>query len=144
MRNGITLTPNVSYSPAPSAVMRFMNEQSNDDEIKFCDFSISEESRMNLEGDHPSHQPRIDPNPPPLTPSKNSLMFGEQIVGDDDTFEAISALNALSNSPFRPKKRPQPEESKKEGKKEEKKSLFATVVGGINKQKDPKKKLTFE
>jgi hypothetical protein len=132
LRNGggIALTPNAPYSPARSTMMRLMNDQSVD-ELQFCDFQISEESRKELEGE--PKEPQHDPTPPPLTPSKNSLMFGEHDL------EAISALNSLSNSPFRQKKRP---EEDKGSKKEKKKSLFAAVVGGI-KQKDPKKKLQF-
>jgi hypothetical protein len=134
MRHGgdITLTPNVPFSPAPSSVMRFVNDQSVNESM-FCDFQISEESRKELEGGPLQHH---DPTPPPLTPSKNSL-FGEQLMADD--YDAVSALGALSNSPFRAKKRP---EGEKEAKKVEKRSLFAAVVGGI-KEKDPKKKLQF-
>lgn len=126
----ITLTPNVTYSPAPSAVMRLMTEPSND-EIHFCDFQISEESQKELEGNNKEGAKQHDPNPPPLTPSKNSLML--------DDLEAISALNSLSNSPFRQAK------TCKAGNGaavEEKRSLFATVIGGL-KDKDPKTRLQF-
>jgi hypothetical protein len=136
LRDGgaITLTPNPTYSPAPSAVMRLMSEPSGD-EIRFCDFQISEDSRKGLEGVEVGVQQTHDPTPPPLTPSKNSLMM------DDSTFdamEAISALNSLSNSPFRPPKRNGEEEPGKGGRK----SLFASVVGGT-KEKDPKARLQF-
>ena len=100
----------------------------------FCDFQISEESQKELEVEPPQHH---DPTPPPLTPSKNSL-FGAQLMETDD-LEAISALNSLSNSPFRPQKRPEEDVASKE---ESKKSLFAAVVGGAR-EKDPKKKLQF-
>lgn len=128
-RNGgsIPLTPNVSYSPAPSAVMRLMSEPSVD-EIQFCDFQLSEASRNELEGvlEEQAH----DPTPPPLTPSKNSLML--------DDLEAISALNSLSNSPFRPSKKRKENSNGPPAKK----SLFATVVGN-GKEKDPKTRLQF-
>lgn len=135
-RNGssITLTPNPTYSPAPSAVMRLMSEPSGD-ELRFCDFQISEESRKGLEGDNYQVHQAHDPTPPPLTPSKNSLMLEEF-----DAIEAISALNSLSNSPFRVHKKNR--ESDTFVPQDGKKSLFASVVGGI-KEKDPKARLQF-
>jgi hypothetical protein len=118
-------------------VLRYVNEEPSMDDIKFCDFQISEESRMGLETDGEKeqlHQEHHDPTPPPLTPSKNSLMF----ANDLDAMEAISALNSLSNSPFRPSKQPGLEtEFRKEGT-----SLFAAVIGNF-KDKDAKKKLEF-
>ena len=128
----ITLTPNPTYSPAPSAVMRLMSEPTGD-EIRFCDFQISEESRKGLEEVEAEIEQAHDPTPPPLTPCKNSLMIDEF-----DAIEAISALNSLSNSPFRPPRRNGEEETDNGGKR----SLFASVVGGI-KEKDPKARLQF-
>ncbi len=130
----ITLTPNPTYSPAPSAVMRLMSEPSGD-ELRFCDFQISEESRKGLESDHYEVLQAHDPTPPPLTPSKNSLMLDEF-----DAIEAISALNSLSNSPFRPSKRIG--EGDPSVTVNAKKSLFASVVGGVQ-EKDPKARLQF-
>jgi len=132
-RNGgsITLTPNPAYSPAPSTVMRLMSEPSGD-ELRFCDFQISEESRKGLEGEHYQVNQTHDPTPPPLTPSKNSLMLEEF-----DAIEAISALNSLSNSPFQA-----PQNSGGSAPGAAKKSLFATVIGGMN-SRDPKARLQF-
>jgi hypothetical protein len=57
-----------------------------------------------------------------------------------DAIEAISALNSLSNSPFRAP--PPPVIPNEDGKGERKKSLFASVIEGV-KDKDPKAKLDF-
>eukprot|EP00980_Cylindrotheca_fusiformis_P017629 scaffold5529_cov117-Cylindrotheca_fusiformis.AAC.6 len=128
--NSVPRTPSVPFSPVADSMM---------DEFRYCDFRISEESQKQFEGRKSQH----DPNPPPLTPSRNS-MFSEQLMAND--LEAISALNSLSNSPFKPKKAPDRGESK--ARKNAKKSLFATVVGGV-KGKDsekpicPKQKLEF-
>ena len=86
MRNGITLTPNGPFSPGPNTMMRFVNENSVDHLNFACDFQISEESRKELEG---GAEPRHDPNPPPLSPAKSSLAFGE--------IEAVSALGHLAD-----------------------------------------------
>jgi hypothetical protein len=118
--SGVPRTPGGPFSPAADSMM---------DEFRYCDFRISEESQKQFEGRKSQH----DPNPPPLTPSKNS-MFSDQLMAND--LEAISALNSLSNSPFKPKKTPDRGENK--SKTEGKKSLFATVVGGV-KEKDPQK-----
>lgn len=115
--NGAPRTPGGSFSPAPDSMM---------DEFRYCDFKISEESQKQFEGRKRHH----DPTPPPLTPSKNS-MFSDQLMAND--LEAISALNSLSNSPFKPKKAPE-----SNSKAQAKKSLFATVVGGV-KEKEPQK-----
>jgi hypothetical protein len=138
--NALSLTPNVTYSSAPNSVMRFMNDGNSGDGFEFCNFEISEESRQQMDVNGKAGS-QADPTPPPLTPSKNSLMFGEQTLMGGD-FDAISALQSLSNSPARGLlTRKQPEEPASS--KSEKKSLFAKVVGGI-KEKDPsKKKLQF-
>jgi hypothetical protein len=135
-RNGgsITLTPNPEYSPAPSTVMRLMSEPSSD-ELRFCDFQISEESRKGLEGEQYQDNQAHDPTPPPLTPSKNSLMLEEF-----DAIEAISALNSLSNSPFQAPQNAGDSDRSAPG--ATKKSLFATVIGGMN-LRDPKARLQF-
>jgi hypothetical protein len=138
--NALSLTPNVAYSPAANSVMRFMNDGNSGDGFEFCNFEISEESRNQLDVNGKVGS-QADPTPPPLTPSKNSLMFGEQTLMGGDFSDAISALQSLSNSPARgllTRKQEEPASSKSE-----KKSLFAKVVGGI-KEKDPsKKKLQF-
>lgn len=130
----ITLTPNPEYSPAPSTVMRLMSEPSGD-ELRFCDFQISEESRKGLEGEIYQVNQTHDPTPPPLTPSKNSLMLEEF-----DAIEAISALNSLSNSPFQAPQNSGDSDPSAPG--AAKKSLFATVIGGMN-SRDPKTRLKF-
>ena len=143
LRNGggIPLTPNVQFSPAPSTIR--LNNDRSPEEFRYSDFQISELSQKRF-GQFEAHatakNPPNDPNPPPSTPSKNSL-FGEQLMETD--LEAISALNSLSNSPFRPQKKPDSEV--KESKTEPKKSLFATVVGGLKEKKErfPTQKLEF-
>ena len=138
---GIPLTPNVQFSPAPST-MRLNNDQSPE-QFRICDFHISELSQKRF-GQFDAHanvkNPPTDPNPPPSTPSKKSF-FGGQLMEND--LEAISALNSLSNSPFRPQNKPDSET--KESKAEPKMSLFATVVGGLKEKKErfPKEKLEF-
>ena len=129
MRRDITLTPHLPFSPAPSGMMRFGMDESVGQSM-FCDFHISEESKKELEDAPPAQH---DPTPPPLTPSKNSLMIGGNL---EDLEDVASALAHLSNSPSPfPKKRP-------DDKKGERKSLFARVVGG-DRGKDPTKKLQF-
>jgi hypothetical protein len=120
------------FSPAPSMMQLVGNDQSVD-EFRYCDFHISEESQRAFGGGKSQHNQ--DQNPPPLTPSKNSFL-AEQLMQND--LEAISALNSLSNSPFKPKRQPSNGESK--SKADSKKSLFATVVGGVQ---DTKQKLEF-
>jgi hypothetical protein len=138
--NALSLTPNVPYSSAPNSVMRFMNDGHSGDGFEFCNFEISEESRQELDVNGKAGS-QADPTPPPLTPSKNSLMFGDQTLMGGD-FDAISALQSLSNSPARGLLTRKPPEEPA-SRKSENKSLFAKVVGGI-KEKDPsKKKLQF-
>jgi hypothetical protein len=118
--SGAPRTPSGPYSPAADSMM---------DDFRYCDFRISEESQKQFEGRKSQH----DPNPPPLTPSKTS-MFSDQLMAND--LEAISALNSLSNSPFKPKTAPDRGDIK--SKTKARKSLFATVVGGV-KEKEPQK-----
>mmetsp|Transcript_23340 Transcript_23340/g.57431 ORF Transcript_23340/g.57431 Transcript_23340/m.57431 type:complete len:1134 (+) Transcript_23340:172-3573(+) len=121
-------------SPPPSSVSRLVNDQSVDG-FRYCDFNISEESQQRFEG--ASRDQRA--NDPPSTPSK-STAFGEHLMAND--LDAISALSALSNSPF--KKGLERRDMKR---KEVKQSLFATVVGGTKKSERqglyPKHKLDF-
>jgi hypothetical protein len=136
-RTGLALTPNPMYSPAPHSVMRLMSDPSGD-ELRFTDFQINEDtsSRPKLDDPMDPMDPVHDPNPPPFSsPNKNSLNMQEY-----DAIEAISALNSLSNSPFRAP--PPPVIPNEDGKGERKKSLFASVIEGV-KDKDPKAKLDF-
>ncbi|KAL3931505.1 MAG: hypothetical protein SGBAC_011274, partial [Bacillariaceae sp.] len=108
-------------SPPPSSVSRLVNDQSVDG-FRYCDFNISEESQQRFEG--ASRDQRA--NDPPSTPSK-ATAFGEHLMAND--LDAISALSALSNSPF--KKGLERRDMKR---KEAKQSFFATVVGGTKKK----------
>ena len=134
--SGIPLTPNGQFSPAPST-LRLSTDQSPE-EFRFSDYQISELSQKRFGQEvHNGRPQQHDPNPPPLgTPSKGQY-FGEHDL------EAISALNSLSNSPFKQKKRP--EDEAREAKPEQPKSLFAAVVGGLKDKKEslPKQKLEF-
>ncbi|CAJ1941451.1 unnamed protein product [Cylindrotheca closterium] len=120
-------------SPPPSSVSRLVNDQSVD-EFRYCDFNISEESQQRFEGASRDQRANV-----PSTPSK-STAFGEHLMAND--LDAISALSALSNSPF--KKGLERRDMKR---KEVKQSFFATVVGGTKKTERqgsyPKHKLDF-
>ena len=131
IRNNLSLTPNVSYSPAPSTVMRFMTDGNSHDGLEYLSFELSERSQQEL-------QCKDDPNPPPLTPSKNSFLFGDHATLMENDLEAITALNSLSNSPARSLLKRPGEKSKVE-----QKSLFATVVGGVKEKDTSRKKLQF-
>jgi Myb-like DNA-binding domain len=133
-RPGLALTPNPMYSPAPNSVMRLMSDRSGD-ELQFSDFHIDLDTSSRPKLDD-LMDPVHDPNPPPFSsPNKNSLNMQEY-----DAIEAISALNSLSNSPFRA---PLPPEKPNEyAKGERKKSLFASVIEGV-KDNDTKTKLEF-
>lgn len=133
-RPGLALTPNPMYSPAPHSVMRLMSDPSGD-ELRFSDFQMNEDTNSRPKLDDPM-DPVHDPNPPPFaSPNDNSLNVQEY-----DAIEAISALNSLSNSPFRSPKPPRKGDAG--GKLEQKKSLFASVIEGV-KGKDPKARLEF-
>jgi len=129
-----SLRPTGPFSPPPTSVSRLVNDQSVDG-FGYCDFNISEESQQRLEVAS-RDQRVIDP---PSTPSK-SAAFGEHLMAND--LDAISALSALSNSPF--KKGLERRDIKR---RDVKQSLFATVVGGTKKPERqglfPKHKLDF-
>jgi hypothetical protein len=137
---GFSLTPNRSiFSPGPGAVDGLYNgtDFNTSDGFKFGELSA-----QGLDGNHDQTDNANDPNPPPLTPSNNSLLFESGFSRTAATpmdMEAISALHSLSNSPAKGLINRQDGSQRATQKK---KSFFESVVGGM-KDKDPKKRLQF-
>jgi hypothetical protein len=145
LRNGAggsTYLP-IPYSPEHSTFMQEFDEKTQTNGI-LPEFSAQDDSHKEMEVLGRVGEP-YDPNPPTLpdTPAKHSLL----IAADD--FEAVSALEALSNSPFRPSITVNHETTENvDGKK----SLFAKVIGSLKwtnnknsntKRESPKKRLDF-
>ena len=134
-----------SYSPGVNSFLMVGNNGASMDGFEYCNFDISEESRNTFgDGKNGGTPLKNFPTMPPpnlghpLTPSQALFHDANSLLASD--FDAITALNSLSNSPARSMLRrslsrnvPVPEE-----KPHQMKSLFARVVGGVEEKQRKK------
>lgn len=133
------------FSPGGNSFLMAGNNGASMDGFEYCNFDISEESRNTFgDGKNGGTPLKNFPTMPPpslghpLTPSRALFHDANSLLASD--FDAITALNSLSNSPGRSMLRrsfsrnvPVPEE-----KPQQKKSLFARVVGGVEEKQKKK------
>ena len=114
---------------------------SHHDYAELCPLELTEASRQALEGNAcVSGKPSGTSLPP--TPSNTDLFHDTHGLKSTD-FEAISALNSLSNSPAKFLKKRSASDMAKDangGSATAKQSLFAAVVGGVEQKESNRKK----
>jgi hypothetical protein len=139
---GARTTPVKScFSPAAINSMMFGPGVANTEDYELYPLELTEESRQALEEDNAGSKTMpLSTLSHPHTPSNADIFH------DHSTLEAISALNSLSNSPATfLKKRPAgdmaPSSSDEgNGQSSVSQSLFATVVGGVDKESRKKRR----
>jgi hypothetical protein len=138
---GATRTPVKScFSPAAINSMMFGPGVANTDDYELYPLEFTEESRQALEEDNTGSKTMpLSTLSHPHTPSNADIFH------DHSTLEAISALNSLSNSPATfLKKRPAGDMASSSdggnGPSSVSQSLFAAVVGGVEKESRKKRR----
>jgi hypothetical protein len=130
------------FSPAAlNSMMGFVPGAEHADDYDLYALELTEASRQALEEDQGRNKTMpLSTLSHPHTPSTNADIFH-----DHGTLEAISALNSLSNSPAKSlKKRPVNDMASSSdggtGQSSAPQSLFAAVVGGVEKKESRKKR----
>lgn len=138
-RTGFTPTGKTGFTPTGNSIMWNAPSAASADGYEQFNFEISDRSRQAIQS---NGMPTVGH---PLTPSAAGLFAdGHSLMAND--FEAISALNSLSNSPARSllMKRPNnpdstvPNPEKNGG---EKPSFFAKAIGGIHEKESKKRRV---
>ena len=114
-------------------VLDYNMDNDNSNQFVYVDLNVEDNSRQ-------EQIPKEDPTPPPLTPSKNSAMFGGEgtATAASDHLEAAASIFALLQSPSKVETSNTPEEKKKAT--GQPKTLFSAAVGRVQEKETSGKK----